>query len=83
MFFPPFRCTLEPGDSIIDCPPTFTMYVFDADVNGAKVITGVLLQFLLAARFLLLLICLQPFETLKSCILNISSSPSIRFQSRC
>lgn len=33
------RCTLEPGDSIIDCPPTFTMYVFDADVNGAKVIT--------------------------------------------
>ncbi|MCO5610552.1 hypothetical protein L7F22_064791 [Adiantum nelumboides] len=33
------RCTLEPGESIIDCPPTFTMYVFDADVNGAKVIT--------------------------------------------
>ncbi|KAH7366436.1 hypothetical protein KP509_18G077900 [Ceratopteris richardii] len=33
------RCTLEPGDSIIDCPPTFTMYVFDADVNGANVIT--------------------------------------------
>lgn len=33
------RCTLEPGDRIIDCPPTFTMYVFDADVNGAKVIT--------------------------------------------
>lgn len=34
------RCTLEPGDAIIDCPPTFTMYVFDADVNGGKVITG-------------------------------------------
>ncbi|KAI5083172.1 hypothetical protein GOP47_0002915 [Adiantum capillus-veneris] len=33
------RCTLEPGEAIIDCPPTFTMYVFDADVNGAKVIT--------------------------------------------
>eukprot|EP00878_Enallax_costatus_P022330 GHUV01023682.1.p1 GENE.GHUV01023682.1~~GHUV01023682.1.p1 ORF type:complete len:199 (+),score=19.09 GHUV01023682.1:116-712(+) len=33
------RCTLDPGDAIIDCPPTFTMYAFDADVNAAQVIT--------------------------------------------
>ena len=33
------RCVLDPGDSIIDCPPTFTMYKFDAAVNDAKVIT--------------------------------------------
>ena len=33
------RCTLDPGDAIVDCPPTFTMYVFDADVNDARVIT--------------------------------------------
>eukprot|EP00798_Chlamydomonas_sp_ICE-L_P029220 gene29220-5724_t len=33
------RCVLEPGDSIVDCPPTFTMYAFDAEVNNAKVIT--------------------------------------------
>eukprot|EP01018_Ginkgo_biloba_P040065 Gb_10387 [translate_table: standard] len=32
------RCTLDPGDKIIDCPPTFTMYEFDAGVNGATVI---------------------------------------------
>lgn len=32
------RCVLEPGDSIVDCPPTFTMYEFDAAVNGARVI---------------------------------------------
>ncbi|XP_065881948.1 histidinol-phosphate aminotransferase, chloroplastic-like [Euphorbia lathyris] len=32
------RCTLDPGDKIIDCPPTFTMYQFDAAVNGAQVI---------------------------------------------
>jgi histidinol-phosphate aminotransferase len=31
------RCVLEPGDSIVDTPPTFTMYAFDADVNNAKV----------------------------------------------
>jgi len=29
------RCVLEPGDCIVDTPPTFTMYAFDADVNGA------------------------------------------------
>ncbi|EFJ46061.1 hypothetical protein VOLCADRAFT_109854 [Volvox carteri f. nagariensis] len=33
------RCVLEPGDKIVDCPPTFTMYVFDADVNDARVVT--------------------------------------------
>ena len=33
------RCVLEPGEKIIDCPPTFTMYVFDADVNNARVVT--------------------------------------------
>ncbi|GMH41126.1 hypothetical protein BSKO_09036 [Bryopsis sp. KO-2023] len=33
------RCILDPGDSIIDCPPTFTMYNFDADVNAANVVT--------------------------------------------
>lgn len=33
------RCVLDPGDSIIDCPPTFTMYKFDAAVNNANVVT--------------------------------------------
>lgn len=33
------RCILDPGDSIVDCPPTFTMYAFDAAVNDAQVIT--------------------------------------------
>lgn len=33
------RCVLDPGDAIIDCPPTFTMYVFDAAVNDARVVT--------------------------------------------
>ncbi|KAK7271029.1 hypothetical protein RJT34_26614 [Clitoria ternatea] len=32
------RCVLDPGDKILDCPPTFTMYEFDAAVNGALVI---------------------------------------------
>lgn len=32
------RCVLEPGDKIVDCPPTFTMYAFDAAVNAALVI---------------------------------------------
>uniref|UniRef100_A0A0D6QVQ5 histidinol-phosphate transaminase n=1 Tax=Araucaria cunninghamii TaxID=56994 RepID=A0A0D6QVQ5_ARACU len=32
------RCVLDPGDKIVDCPPTFTMYEFDAAVNGATVI---------------------------------------------
>lgn len=33
------RCVLDPGDAIVDCPPTFTMYVFDAAVNDARVVT--------------------------------------------
>ena len=32
------RCVLEPGDAILNCPPTFGMYAFDADVNDARVI---------------------------------------------
>ncbi|XVF30359.1 hypothetical protein REPUB_Repub16aG0050500 [Reevesia pubescens] len=32
------RCVLDPGDKIVDCPPIFTMYEFDAGVNGAQVI---------------------------------------------
>ncbi|EOA35222.1 hypothetical protein CARUB_v10020377mg [Capsella rubella] len=32
------RCVLDPGEKIIDCPPTFSMYVFDAAVNAAGVI---------------------------------------------
>jgi histidinol-phosphate aminotransferase len=33
------RLLLEAGDSILDCPPTFGMYQFDAEVNGAQVIS--------------------------------------------
>lgn len=32
------RVTLNPSDFIINCPPTFGMYAFDADLNNAKVI---------------------------------------------
>ena len=32
------RLFLQPGDAILDCPPTFGMYAFDAAVAGAKVI---------------------------------------------
>ncbi len=32
------RVTLSPGDTIINCPPTFGMYVFDADLNNAQVV---------------------------------------------
>ena len=38
------RCCLDPGDKIVDSPPTFTMYAFDAAVNGASVITVPRLQ---------------------------------------
>lgn len=31
------RLFLDPGDAIVDCPPTFGMYSFDAGVNEAKV----------------------------------------------
>jgi histidinol-phosphate aminotransferase len=30
------RLFLQPGDRIINCPPTFGMYPFDAAINGAK-----------------------------------------------
>ena len=32
------RVVLSPGDAIINCPPTFGMYAFDADLNNARVI---------------------------------------------
>jgi histidinol-phosphate aminotransferase len=32
------RLFIEPGDAIINCPPTFGMYPFDADINAARVI---------------------------------------------
>eukprot|EP00192_Tetraselmis_astigmatica_P012220 CAMPEP_0117663520 /NCGR_PEP_ID=MMETSP0804-20121206/8656_1 /TAXON_ID=1074897 /ORGANISM="Tetraselmis astigmatica, Strain CCMP880" /LENGTH=422 /DNA_ID=CAMNT_0005470543 /DNA_START=210 /DNA_END=1478 /DNA_ORIENTATION=- len=32
------RCVLDPGDCILNCPPTFGMYAFDAAVNDARVI---------------------------------------------
>lgn len=32
------RVTLNPGDAIINCPPTFGMYAFDANLNNARVI---------------------------------------------
>jgi histidinol-phosphate aminotransferase len=33
------RLFLQPGDSILDCPPTFGMYAFDAAIAGAEVIS--------------------------------------------
>jgi histidinol-phosphate aminotransferase len=33
------RLFIEPGDTVINCPPTFGMYAFDAGVNGAQTIT--------------------------------------------
>lgn len=32
------RLFLQPGDRVVDCPPTFGMYAFDAAVNGAGVV---------------------------------------------
>lgn len=32
------RLVLDPSDAIIDCPPTFGMYTFDASLAGARVI---------------------------------------------
>lgn len=32
------RVTLKPGDVVINCPPTFGMYAFDADLNNASVV---------------------------------------------
>lgn len=33
------RLFILPGDAVINCPPTFGMYTFDADVNHARQIT--------------------------------------------
>jgi len=33
------RLVLEPGESLIDCPPTFGMYEFDGHLNRAQVIS--------------------------------------------
>ncbi len=33
------RIVLEPGDAIINCPPTFGMYAFDGALNQAQVIS--------------------------------------------
>ena len=30
------RLFIEPGDTIVNCPPTFGMYGFDAEINGAQ-----------------------------------------------
>ena len=32
------RVLLSPGEAVINCPPTFGMYAFDADLNAARVI---------------------------------------------
>lgn len=32
------RACLQPGDSLIDCPPTFGMYAFDAGLHAARVV---------------------------------------------
>lgn len=32
------RVVIQPGDAIVDCPPTFGMYAFDAALNAARVI---------------------------------------------
>ena len=33
------RLFLQPGDAIINCPPTFGMYAFDAAISGARAIS--------------------------------------------
>jgi histidinol-phosphate aminotransferase len=33
------RLCIAPGDAVIDCPPTFGMYSFDAGVCGGRVVT--------------------------------------------
>jgi histidinol-phosphate aminotransferase len=34
------RVFIEPGDAILNCPPTFGMYSFDGDINRANVINA-------------------------------------------
>ena len=33
------RATLEPGDKVINCPPTFGMYAFSTHVNGGSLVS--------------------------------------------
>jgi histidinol-phosphate aminotransferase len=33
------RLTIEPGDAILNCPPTFGMYAFDAGLNRARLVS--------------------------------------------
>ena len=33
------RATLEPGDRVINCPPTFGMYAFSTQVNGGSLVS--------------------------------------------
>ena len=33
------RFFINPGDTILNCPPTFGMYAFDIAINGGKVIS--------------------------------------------
>jgi histidinol-phosphate aminotransferase len=33
------RLLIDPGDVLVDCPPTFGMYAFDGDLNAAQVIS--------------------------------------------
>jgi histidinol-phosphate aminotransferase len=33
------RLLVEPGDALLNCPPTFGMYAFDGDLAGARVIS--------------------------------------------
>jgi len=32
------RILLEPGDRVINCPPTFGMYAFDTDLNAGRIV---------------------------------------------
>ena len=33
------RATLDAGDGVIDCPPTFGMYTFSTEVNGGRLVS--------------------------------------------
>ena len=37
-----FRCTLGPGEAVVNCEPTFGMYEFTAQVCGGRTITPIL-----------------------------------------